>query len=199
VHVFTCAWAPCILCWASPAQPCCHGQLASFLLPPGTNPTQPLQCAPVLPWPADHIVRVAEAVADNLQAEISAGDRLRDLLQPRRRVRPAAAPLGGVHCAWRQPSIQQPTAQPCGQAAGGRFGARAARRLALLKPFVPGASLLPSTCSPSPLHLFSCPARPCSGGMSVEDLAEAIKAAERYPSLQVMKALLTPVGFYCVG
>lgn len=33
---------------------------------------------------ADHIVRVAEAVAGNLQAEISAGDRLRDLLQPRR-------------------------------------------------------------------------------------------------------------------
>ena len=33
---------------------------------------------------AGHIVWVAEAVAEHMQAEISAGDRLRDLLQPRR-------------------------------------------------------------------------------------------------------------------
>ena len=33
---------------------------------------------------ADHVVRVAESVASNLQAELSAGDRLRDLLLPRR-------------------------------------------------------------------------------------------------------------------
>ena len=33
---------------------------------------------------AGHIVGVAEAVAGHLQAEITAGDRLRDLLQPRR-------------------------------------------------------------------------------------------------------------------
>ena len=48
------------------------------------------------PHASDHIVGVAEAVAANLQAEITAGDRLRDLLQPR-------GCAGGV--AWRECSL----------------------------------------------------------------------------------------------
>ncbi len=41
-------------------------------------------CSLTAPRSAEHISRVAEAVAGSLQSELSAGDRLRDLLQPRR-------------------------------------------------------------------------------------------------------------------
>jgi hypothetical protein len=54
--------------------------------PAGSGVVQQLQAAlaAAKPHASEHIVRVAEAVAGHLQAEISAGDRLRDMLLPRR-------------------------------------------------------------------------------------------------------------------
>lgn len=65
--------------------------------------------------PADHILRVAEAVAGNLQAEISAGDRLRELLQPRRwegRTQPLRAALPSAR-RMLQPDVAAKSTHGC--------------------------------------------------------------------------------------
>ncbi|PSC75029.1 hypothetical protein C2E20_1867 [Micractinium conductrix] len=57
----------------------------TLLRPAGRDVVQQLRSAlaAARPHASDHVVRVAESVASNLQAELSAGDRLRDLLLPR--------------------------------------------------------------------------------------------------------------------
>lgn len=97
------------------------------------------------PHASEHIVRVAEAVAGSLQAEIRAGDRLRELLQPR------------------------------------RYGARGGGRTRLGGPGGLSLHLAANHALARSLVLPLPPA--CSGGMGLEELADAIRAAEAYPSL----------------
>ena len=139
-------------------------------------------------------MRVAEAVAGNLQAEISAGDRLRDLLQPRRWVG-----HGRILLAWHicmaqcqlthllkggQPDCAGLLLAP---AACAGLGVAACACACSHTPAVKRqrALALPSRALPPNTHLTLPPvfATTDSGGMGVEELSDAIRAAERYPSL----------------
>lgn len=135
--------------------------------------------------PADHILRVAEAVAGNLQAEISAGDRLRELLQPRRwegRTQPLRAALPSAR-RMLQPDVAAKSTHGC---------TPPSQLITFLSIFLPrrhgdgGAFRCDPHSKPLPClnHSSICfPSACCSGGMGVDELSDAIRAAERYPSL----------------